>query len=243
MKSPREVVSVRRVLLAVGALVVAVQGCARSDDKGTNDTGPGNTNGTTTSTQEPVASGEALCSGGSGCPTGLACQHSSLGASGVCVQGCVDDTSCAPGHRCIDGSDVGFAPACLEQCTTSNDCGGGLGCFDLGAGLLVCVPFDWSSTPSTKGLGDTCASDAECSSGNCAGWCTEACGPGNSLCWGDYDGHNEFGEWNWCMWTNASGYLCFPGCSGGGGVCGNYSGTYCQSGSDADGTATSVCSG
>lgn len=199
----------------------------------------------TTGSPAQTPSGESLCNTAPDCSDGLSCEHSTLGSSGVCAASCGDDSDCSAGRTCVDGSSVGFDASCLERCTSATDCSAGFGCFEIDEGRSVCLPSDWgTSEPTKKGIGDACSSDVDCASSMCVGgWCTEYCGSGNTGCWGDYDGKNEFGNYNWCVRNAANDYICFPGCTGNSGVCGNYDATYCQGTTDADGYSADICSG
>jgi hypothetical protein len=212
-----------------------------SDDEDLTETGTGASGaGTPTS-----RSGETICNDTADCGAGMSCEHSTLGPSGVCAENCSSPTECSTDTLCVDGAEVGFDSSCLARCQNSADCGAGLGCFQLNDGSTVCMPNDWGSDPpTTKGIGDACSSDADCSSSWClGGWCSEACSPSDAGCWGDYEGKNEFGQWNWCVLNNAGNYVCFPGCSAGSSVCSSYDDASCQSATDAEGTSTSICSG
>jgi hypothetical protein len=93
----------------------------------------------------------------------------------------------------------------------------------------VCAPTDYCAP--AKGIGEACASDAECGSGNCIGWCTQFCSS-SSDCPG----------LNWCVTNGANQNICFPYCSSSS-DCYAFPGTTCQTAATTDGFDMSVCSG
>jgi uncharacterized protein (TIGR03382 family) len=114
---------------------------------------------------------------GSSCSAGFVCQSTncvldrSQGAGGVCDQpsDCVNPLICA--H-------VGSRGWCTPSACSGNSCPPGTACTDIGGGQMLC-------TPTLALPGETCASNAECASGDCfqnacATTCTEAhaCGAG-----------------------------------------------------------------
>jgi hypothetical protein len=196
----------------------------------------------------PKGSGQATCENSQSCGGGMACEHATVGTSGICAAGCQLDSDCAKGHSCISGRQIGFASSCLQQCSTVSDCAAEFDCVTISGGKKVCVPFDWESQSqpqpppqANKGIGDVCTSNSECASGMCAGWCTAACSPTNAGCYGSHAGNvaNQFGEVNWCMATT-NGDFCFAACTNPS-DCSNYPGTTCKQGMSVDGHSVSVC--
>ncbi len=146
------------------------------------------------------------------------------------------DGCCPSGCSYPQDSDCGCVPTTCEalglQCgTADNGCGATLECGGCPAGSVctggVCVA-------SSRGLGDPCASDADCDSAACIeqptdGWTDGYCSKG---CLGDA----ECGYGNHCGFRDGNGRgVCLKGCSSSSGCRAGYE---CW---DIDGDGTNTC--
>lgn len=150
---------------------------------------------------------------------------------------CCQSPSVAPlGQTCVSDDN-----ACHANCTSDNECESGC-CAPL-KGQTYGVCASKSYCPS-GGIGDACASNASCESGNCAGgttgWCTRYCSY-SSDCDGDYGTQNKYGQDNWCVKNSGGSNVCFPGCSTNA-DCSWFPGTTCKPASTTTGVSINVCS-
>jgi hypothetical protein len=209
-----------------------------------------------------AGTGESLCGNQPDCAPGLACEHSSLGASGICVSRCQYVEDCDSNHDCVGGTSVGFESSCILKCPEGT-CPDGFTCAnvpaadDASAPLSDCLPSDWlgsddggitpEDAPSGKGTGDGCILDSECASGVCAsnqvdpGWCTKIC-TSTLDCVGSHAGHSEFGAVGGCFLAANNNYQCFPECDSDPNLCGYFPGTICAPGfTDIGGVSHALC--
>ena len=128
---------------------------------------------------------------------------------------CMGDAECNALSSCLDAcSDA----ACADRCTNLH--ASGITKFNaIGTCVGTKCSAECSTTPPTptasKGIGDRCASDAECRDGSCAGtpgWCTKSCTQ-HYDCKGYPQINNEFAKFNYCLETANGANACFPGCS------------------------------
>ena len=90
-------------------------------------------------------------------------QKGGLAPSGYsCVNGCIDDSECGPGHICLCN---GIAGGCYEaDCTSDSDCSPGFLCASFTVGCFgTTIQFGCQSP------GDECGDDADCGSGRFCG--------------------------------------------------------------------------
>lgn len=169
------------------------------------------------------------------------------GAGGMCLApgatcnastDCCQTSSTTPtGAVCIVDDGV-----CHAKCTTGAQCVSGCCAAVMGETYGVCADAA-TYCPTLKGVGDPCAANAECASGSCNGWCQASCGAGNSSCSSTPSRPaNSQGEPNWCVFTQANTYSCFPGCVVDADCTVYGTGYTCQIIEDVDGYYASVCS-
>ena len=181
--------------------------------------------------------GGAVASGGSGM----------AGAGGMCIEpggtctvssGCCQTSSGTPmGAVCITDDNV-----CHAKCASGTQCVSGCCASVTGQSYGVCADAA-TYCPALKGVGDPCAADSECASGSCNDWCQATCASGNSTCSSTTSRLlNSRGEPNWCVFTQASTYSCFPGCVTNADCTVYGTGYTCQTVTDVDGLTDNVCS-
>ena len=148
---------------------------------------------------------------------------------------------------CQSGTGVNEGAFCIEQtglchatCAINDDCVSNCCVPVTGEARGACMSASFCG--GLAGVGDPCASDSECASGSCAGWCQELCSAADALCESAPGSlRNAQGFYNWCFDTS-SGAACFPGCSTNS-DCTVYGPAYtCQSGPDATGYTAKACS-
>jgi hypothetical protein len=155
-----------------------------------------------------------------------------------CTQACTSNSACGdnsfgqPNYCVVSGG----GQACAPGCAADPDCApyGGTSCTRIPGGVaLVCTrssATDGSVGPG--GIGDPCATDADCTVGTClggpypagqTGWCSRACGSAmDTSC-----GSNTVGRANLCILNGADAFICFPGCATNT-DCTPFSGVTCQ---------------
>lgn len=169
------------------------------------------------------------------------------GAGGMCVAPgatCAASTDCCQtgatsptGAVCISDDNL-----CHAKCTTGTQCKSGCCAPVMNETYGVCADAA-TYCPVLKGVGDPCTVDAECASGSCSAWCQATCGAGNSLCSSTSSRlNNSQGEVNWCVYSNANSYSCFPGCVFDSDCAVYGAGHTCKVVTDVDGLSDFVCS-
>jgi hypothetical protein len=165
----------------------------------------------------------------------------------VCIPAGSTTTCSSAAQCCQAGPTQPEGAACISNdslchaiCASGSDCTSGCCAQVEGESYGVCA----AASDCGGGVGDSCSSNASCSSDDCTGlWCTSSCSSSNALCAG---GHgtggltNEYGQYNWCLLNNGGTDTCFPGCSTNA-DCAPYSGTSCQAVTDVTGYSTHVC--
>lgn len=191
---------------------------------------------------------DADCCGGA-CEQGLCVEPSAdtgdpCSSDAECFEGeCVGAGWCSPAS-CNSDSDCGFvnsqgmetacvAGQCAPLCFAHAECANYKhhACVpypDDGGYASICLG---DSTTAHQDVGDFCSFDAQCTTGDCVGWCIDGCST-NQDC-----GINEDGNLVFCVGTN-SGNKCFPSCDTNA-DCAMYGSSYsCQ----YVGSGVSVCS-
>jgi hypothetical protein len=153
--------------------------------------------------------------------------------------GCSGDPACLAAVSCLSncGTDQTCQNACINALSSAS-------ASRLNA-VFTCAASCSSCLPP-GGVGDSCTSNASCTSGNCtgAGWCTEVCSASNSVCAGGHGSgglYNQYSQLNWCIMNQAGYDTCFPGCSTNA-DCAHFPGTTCKTFVDVNGGSDSVCS-
>jgi hypothetical protein len=216
-------------VLGVGSLcsmmplaLTAMGGCSSngSDDGGTECNSDADCKGSRICEEGACVDPSVSSSGtpgpsGSGNGPGPGC-----GAAG---DGCATQACCA-GNSCVDFDEGAY---CSADCGQGSDCVSGC-CAPLEGGGSVCAPVEYCLP--LKPLGVACASNAECASNDCIGWCTQTCGASS-----------DCGDSAYCVTNEADQNVCFPSC-GSTEHCSTFAGTTCQSGTSVEGFDISVCS-
>jgi hypothetical protein len=222
-----------------------------------------------TTTSGPPAVAETCVAHGSACTAGQACCDSQdRCVAGQCspphriTGACASDADCENG-KCLllKGVAVGM---CSEPCIQSSVCGAdaanaAASCYTVPGGGASCalgctasadchaIGADWSCNNwvTVEGyvkpmclpwksltVGAPCREAGQCASGVCSGaWCTEAC-----------TRDTDCGSGNWCVYSKAGSYICFPGCAKDSDCVLYGSGAACHSGaSTATGGSVNVC--
>jgi hypothetical protein len=162
---------------------------------------------------------------------------------------CADSCNmCTADSPCLNAWSCSVTCAGDQTCTTGCILGLNAGSQKLITTMAQCLTNNCQSECTNgNGIGDGCQANTGCASNSCTsagGWCTSTCSASNSICAGGHgsDGlKNEYGQLNWCIKNTGGSYNCFPGCLTAA-DCAPYTGTSCQSSTDATGTATMICS-
>jgi hypothetical protein len=180
--------------------------------------------------------------GGSAC-TGASetCANSPFANDGVCATLCLSgkDADCPKGKVCVTG--IGRA-ACLTPCTSPAECGGGTTCGAL-FGKTACAPPSWKIGLG-KGIGQACATDAECDSRSCRGFCTTPCTNDTTDCVNKHaaTGLNDLGSLNFCVASGPGAGTCAAsGCTPGDAKCEVYGVSSCVIAPNPVGTRFGAC--
>jgi hypothetical protein len=174
--------------------------CTSSDRRCTTIPGfapacmPDSDAGCTGKTASPTAGNPCGCN--DDCDNGTVCLNSSALAGGMCIQTCAANSDCTSGDICDTVGDFCFASCaqqsdcsakrlctfgeCFPHCFSDADCGNGT--CDLYTGY--CQP----SVMADGGVGATCATNADCKSGECNtqafpdGYCVSYCSVAGGGC-------------------------------------------------------------
>jgi hypothetical protein len=167
----------------------------------------------------------------------------------ICIEprtvgsGCTDDSQCAGGFCLKKGQyelDVELSGnRCASACCVDADCGTGSVCVAGQTGVRVCLPANIAAR-GTIALGNTCASDNECSSGTCVGGrCAKGCSSDaacdESVCTLSLGSIREARRWSCVSEINSLGR------EEAGAPCTPIDPTACRSGFCADGTCATAC--